>query len=164
MPCPARWRATPQRRIYYTGDNSPKKTNLLLATSGADYPFEAVAEMGLPAPAVPSVSVTTAGSAPNSARTYVVTFYDSCGEEGPPSPVSASVTFGATGFTVALSAIDTGKKSCTIVRSGSTATATCAGPSAARQVEGRHVRRHAAGIQRHVRDHGDRPQHVHLRR
>lgn len=114
------------RRIYYTGDNSPKKTNLSLATSGADYPFDHY-EMGLPAPTVPSVSVTTAGSAPNSARTYVVTFYNGWGEEGPPSPVSASVTFGATGFTVALSAIDTGKKTCTIVRSGSTATATCAG-------------------------------------
>lgn len=114
------------KRLYYTGDNSPKKTNLALATSGIDYPFDHY-EMGIPAPAAPTAAIGAAGAGTPASRTYLVTFGNVWGEEGPPSVVSGAVTFNATGFTINLSGIDTGKKACTIARVGSVATATCVG-------------------------------------
>lgn len=102
------------KRLYYTGDGSPKKTNLALATSGADLPFDSY-EMGIPVPATPTVAIGTAGSTPNSTRTYLMTFVNGWGEEGPPSAVSAPLTFGATGFSINLTALDLGNKAVTSI-------------------------------------------------
>lgn len=109
-------------KLFYTGQLSPRKTNLSLATSGTPYPFN-YREMGLPAPPAPSASVGAAGTGTTSTRNYVATYVSDWGEEGPPSPASNDVTFGATGFTINLSNLETGKKSVTSInRSGSTAT------------------------------------------
>lgn len=113
----------PSQRFYFTGDGSPKKSNLAMATSGSDYPTAAY-EMGLPVPAALTATVSTAGSGVASSRTYLLTFYNVWDEEGPPSAVSASQTWNTSGFSIALSAIDTGFKACTIVSAGGVATVT----------------------------------------
>lgn len=114
------------KRLYYTGDGSPKKTNLAMATAGADLPTDHF-EMGLPRPTTPTVAVGGAGTAPNAERTYLLTFVNVWNEEGPPSEVTAGVTFGSTGFTVNLSNLDTGKKTAAITRVGDVATANVVG-------------------------------------
>ena len=117
------------QRLYYTGDNSPKKTNFTLATTGTDYPADHY-EMGLPVPTTPTVAVGAAGAGATSSRTYVMTVGNSWDEQGPPSAVSAAVSFGATGFTVNLTSLYVAAKACAITRVGSTATVVCVGHGA----------------------------------
>lgn len=61
------------RRIYYTGDGTPKKTNYALASAGTPYPDSSL-EMGVPAPTQPLTAV-----AENSVDEP--TFYSSITEE-----------------------------------------------------------------------------------
>lgn len=83
-------------RVYYTGDGEPKKTNWLLATSGAgDSPHDWL-HMGVPAPTTaPTVATTTGSAAAEDSRYYVYTYVSEFGlleEESAPSPASALVT------------------------------------------------------------------------
>jgi len=112
-------------RLFYTGDPTPRKTNLSMATSGTPYP-KTYYEMGIPAPTALTAAVGAAGAGTAATRNYVCTYVNDFGEEGPPSPASNSVTFNATGFTINLSALEQGKKTVTITRVSTTATATCA--------------------------------------
>ena len=109
-------------RLFYTGDPTPRKTNLSLATAGTPYPFNYY-EMGIPAPTALTAAVGAAGAGTPATRNYVATYLNAFGEEGPPSPASNSVTFNATGFTINLSALEQGQKVVTITRVGAVATA-----------------------------------------
>lgn len=112
-------------RLFYTGEATPRKTNFALATVAPPYPTN-YREMGIPAPATPVVAVGVAGAGSALTRNYIATYVTDWGEEGPPSGVSNDVVFNATGFTVNLSNLETGKKQVgSINRSGSTATANC---------------------------------------
>lgn len=103
------------KRIYYTGDGYPKKTNASYITQGTstDYPNLAF-RMGVPAPAgKPTISRN--GNLPQEQTTnateyaawkgiervcYVYTYVTKWGEEGPPSmpsePIDVSYSFGNT--------------------------------------------------------------------
>lgn len=109
-------------RLFYTGELSPRKTTFALATGGTPYPFDH-REIGLPAPPAPVAAVGAAGTGTTSTRNYIATYVSDWGEEGPPSLPSNDVTFGATGFTINLSALEIGKKSVTSInRIGDVAT------------------------------------------
>lgn len=84
---------------YFTGDGEPKVTDSSIAVQGGgtNYPNAAYL-LGVPAPtSAPGTSVQGASVDPTQAedRVYVVTFVAQIGSiemEGPPSPVSGSVT------------------------------------------------------------------------
>ena len=84
---------------YFTGDGVPKVTDSSIAVQGGgtNYPNAAYL-LGVPAPtAAPGVTVQGASVDPTQAedRVYVVTFVSQIGSiemEGPPSPVSGTVT------------------------------------------------------------------------
>jgi len=90
-------RGDTSERTYYTGDGVPKVTNNAIAlTGGTNYPMNAYT-LGIPAPNI-VISVTKGGTAEEGAteadkRTwaYVATYVSAWGEEGPPSPPSASI-------------------------------------------------------------------------
>lgn len=79
-------------RTYFTGDEYPKVTNLVLAlTGGTDYPV-AFLRLGVPRPTA-AIFVTAPGTLenpppPSEARVYVVVFVNSFAEQGAPSPAS----------------------------------------------------------------------------
>lgn len=107
---------TTDRRIYYTGQATPRKTNYALAISGAGpYPFNYL-EMGVPAPTtVPTMAITTNGAGTVETRAYLVTYVSTFGnikEES--APIICQVSGGATsvvvnpvGATVTLTGIPT---------------------------------------------------------
>jgi len=87
-----------ENRVYWTGEGAPKMSYAGLATGGGgtDYPTGSY-DIGVPAP-TSAITATVTGTAtdPNSTpeyRTYVETFLSAKGEEGPPSPISAQVTW-----------------------------------------------------------------------
>lgn len=106
-----------QFKLYYTGDLTtgtnyaagPRKTNLVLATGGTDYPHDFL-EMGVPAPAVaPSITSTGGTSTSSVTRVYTYTFVTntaSWAEEGPPSPTGTGT--GKTDATFIVSGLSTG--------------------------------------------------------
>lgn len=73
-------------RVIYTGDGKPKFTDFTLATTGVgtDYPLTWY-QLGLPAPAVAASLTVAGGTTPSETRSYVYTFVDAYGSEGPPS-------------------------------------------------------------------------------
>ena len=82
-------------RIYYTGDGVPKKTNETLggSTSGVD-PADWL-NIGVPAPAAPTVVRVGSGDTSPETRVYAVTNISTFGsikEESAPSPASGEVT------------------------------------------------------------------------
>lgn len=93
---------TTDRRIYYTGQATPRKTNYALAISGSGpYPFDYL-EMGVPAPTiVPTITVTTNGTGTAETRAYLVTYVSTFGiikEES--APIICQVSGGATAVVV----------------------------------------------------------------
>ncbi|MEO6146721.1 MAG: hypothetical protein ABIT70_06645 [Sulfuriferula sp.] len=91
------------QRVYYTGDGTPKKTNLSMATTGGGtaYPI-ANYEMGVPGPATaPIATLSGVGSGIVTSRAYVVTNVTAWGEESVPSPASNIVSW-QSGMTVNL--------------------------------------------------------------
>lgn len=81
-------------RIYYSGHYNAKSTNLALAQDGIgqNYPLSWY-RLGLPSPETAITATPDAsGSAASDTRFYVYTYVTAWGEEGPPSPASASVT------------------------------------------------------------------------
>jgi hypothetical protein len=96
-------------RIYYTGDNGPKKTNWDLATGAgigtAPFP-NASLNLGVPAPAAAPTLSASGGSGSTETRAYVYTYvstFGSVSEESQPSP-AATVNCNETGATVVVSA------------------------------------------------------------
>jgi hypothetical protein len=90
---------TADRRIYYTGDGAPKKTNWTLASAGAGPYPDAYRAMGVPAPTTkPTVAATAGSSVAADSRYYVYTYVSTFGsltEESAPSPPSDLVTITA---------------------------------------------------------------------
>lgn len=79
-------------RTYFTGDGTPKKTDMTLALQGGtSYPVAAY-EMGVPAPTIAPVITTINGSGPATveSRAYVFTNVTAWGEESAPSPAAIS--------------------------------------------------------------------------
>ncbi len=75
-------------RTYFTGDGTPKKTDMTLAlSSGTSYPVASF-ELGVPAPTTAPVAVQEAGTGPTvtEQRAYVFTNVTAWGEESAPSP------------------------------------------------------------------------------
>jgi len=99
-------------RTYYTGDGAPKMTYSPIAISGggASYPNNSYL-LGVPAPETPITVTLGAGGGCDSANqittAYVYTYVSAIGEEGPPSPPSALVTY-CPGQQLDLSSMDTG--------------------------------------------------------
>lgn len=74
-------------RVYYTGDGNPKVIQQIIAAAEAPTPSSAF-RLGIDHPPhAPVISTATPGS-PSEARTYVVTWLTSFGEESVPSPAS----------------------------------------------------------------------------
>jgi len=99
-------------RTYYTGDGAPKMTYSPIAITGggASYPLNSYL-LGIPAPEL-AITVTPGSGggcdAANQITTaYVYTYVSGNGEEGPPSPPSALVTY-CPGQTLDLSTMSTG--------------------------------------------------------
>jgi hypothetical protein len=91
------------QRVYYTGDGTPKKTNLSMATTGGGtaYPIASY-ELGVPAPATaPVAALSGTGTGIVTSRAYVVTNVTGWGEESAPSPASNIVNW-QSGMTVNL--------------------------------------------------------------
>lgn len=99
-------------RVYYTGDGAPKMTYAPIATAGGgqSYPNNSYL-LGVPAPASAlSVTPGTGGgcdAADQITTVYVYTYVSEIGEEGPPSPPSALVTY-CPGQTLDLSGMEAG--------------------------------------------------------
>lgn len=82
----------PYGRVYYTGDGVPKVTDSTLVGSTPPYPGDSYL-MGVPPPAAaPTLVLGGSGSGTAETRYYVFTYVNGYDEEGPPSPVSASIT------------------------------------------------------------------------
>lgn len=97
-------------RIYFTGTDRPRVTNADLIDVGGSpeiYPQDSL-YLGVPAP---TNSLTASRNGTNTTnpidRVYVYTFVTSMGEEGPPSPVSNTVTV-YDGDTVDLTGFESG--------------------------------------------------------
>ena len=106
-------------RLYWTdGINPPRYAPNSMILSSTPYPG-AYYQLGLPAPAAPSISSSTAaatGKIPE-ARTYVVTYVSAYGEEGPPSDASEVVSLDpAYAATVALPGAPGGSYNITLKR------------------------------------------------
>jgi hypothetical protein len=119
-----------EERTYWTDGTYPKKTKSDIATTGLPYPSNSY-RMGLPAPTTaPSVSVSgsaTNASDPAETVVYTVTYVSAWGEEGPPGPASASVSW-RPGQTINLTALPTA-------------------PAGAYTITGKRIYRSAAGSQ-----------------
>lgn len=79
-----------QDRVIITGDGPPKITDAAIATGGALMPAASY-RLGVPAPlAAPILNITGTGEANGAVelRSYVYTYVNSYGQEGPPSPPS----------------------------------------------------------------------------
>lgn len=77
-------------RTYFTGDGTPKKTDVSLALqSGTSYPVAAY-ELGVPAPVTAPFATVVAGTGPTvtEQRAYVFTNVTGWGEESAPSPAA----------------------------------------------------------------------------
>ena len=99
-----------QEKTYFTGGGAPKKTDSSIATSGGtNYPTNSYL-LGVPSPPA-GFTVALNGAAGNAEdavdRAYAVTYVSAWGEEGPPSPLTASVQFWE-GQTVTLNTLPTG--------------------------------------------------------
>lgn len=84
-------------RTYFTGDGAPKMTYAGIATTGgAPYPAASYT-LGVPAPETAiDVALGSGGgcdAADQITTRYVYTYVTEVGEEGPPSPLSALVTY-----------------------------------------------------------------------
>lgn len=83
------------KRVYFTGDGVPGFTDITLGQSGTGPYPGARYDLGLPAPGAPTATGPT-GSAPDGTQeeetAYIMTFVDTFGAEGPPSPPSQAVT------------------------------------------------------------------------
>lgn len=108
-------------RLYWTdGNNQPRyaPNSMILQAGTGPYP-RASYLLGIPAPAAPSLSGTTApgtGDVPET-RAYLVTYVSAYGEEGPPSPASSLVTVKpSTSVTIALPGGPTGAYNITLLR------------------------------------------------
>ena len=87
-------KSDPYGRVFWAGDGYPKVTDSSRATgAGGPYP-EASLQLGVPAPAAPSAQVEGTPNDPAdlaSSWSYVVTYVNSYGEEGPNSAPSQVV-------------------------------------------------------------------------
>lgn len=91
-------------RFYYTGDNSPRKSNWQMAVGGTGLYPNNFYEMGVPAPLTAVTLTTSGGTAPQETRAYITTFVSTFGalqEESAPSP-AATITCNAAGANVQL--------------------------------------------------------------
>ena len=82
-------------RTFFTGDGAPKVTDSVLALTGGEAYPNAAYDLGVPSPTqqpVANVTGTAGASETPVLRFYVYTFVNAWGEEGAPSPVSASVS------------------------------------------------------------------------
>jgi len=83
-------------RLYWTnGSGVPRySTNALILQAGAGAYPRASLQLGLPAPATPSITSFEAAASTDTpeTRAYVITFVSEMGEEGPPSSASNLVT------------------------------------------------------------------------
>ncbi len=81
-------------RTYFTGDGTPKYTDVTIATSGGGPYPSAVYDLGLPVPSA-LTAVGSVGELPEGGQeistSYVRTFVTSKGEEGPPCDTSNGV-------------------------------------------------------------------------
>lgn len=95
-------------RIYYTGDGTPKKTDLSAATGGSQPYPSASYPLGVPKPTA-GCTATLGGGGTGSVttRNYVVTNVTGWGEESAPGPASNDVD-AMSGQTVQLTAIPLG--------------------------------------------------------
>jgi hypothetical protein len=107
--------------VYYTGNGSPKKTNVALANAGTGFLPRDYLEMGVPQPTNAPTVVASGGSGTPESRTYVFTFismFGSIEEESAPSPASALVSAlpGGSVTVGALPAAPAGKYNITKIR------------------------------------------------
>lgn len=95
-------------RTYFTGDGVPKMTtNAIALLGGTNYPMNSYT-LGVPSPAnAPVASIVGAGTGVAESRVYVYTYVSALGEEGPPSPVSNTVSV-QTGQSVSLTGLSVG--------------------------------------------------------
>jgi len=92
-------------RIYWTGDNEPRTTNLTKAITGGGVMPDSCFVLGVSAPLDAPTVTPSGGVGAATSRAYVETFVTPWGEESAPSPVSA-VTSGKVDDTWALSALN----------------------------------------------------------
>lgn len=99
-----------EERTYYTGESFPRKTRAGLGDTASPYPTASL-RMGVPKPTTaPSVTLSGSATDPDSTATsvvYAVTYVTSWGEEGAPSPLTATVDRRG-GQSVVLASIPTG--------------------------------------------------------
>lgn len=84
-----------QDRVIYTGDGYPRITDAAIATTGGLMPSNSY-RLGVPAPTgVPVLNITGTGDESQAVeyRSYVYTYVNSYGQEGPPSPASEVTPF-----------------------------------------------------------------------
>jgi len=98
-------------RTYFTGTDKPRVTDNTIVDQGGEWQFPQKSFlMGVPAPATkPTTAVIGAGQGSPVERSYVYTFVNSYGEEGPPSlPSSPTITVDTFGIsqTVDITAMD----------------------------------------------------------
>jgi len=93
------------QRIYWTGDNEPRESNLAMAIAGGGLMPNSCFVMGVTAPLVAPTVTPSGGSGASVSRAYVETFVTPWGEESAPSPVS-TVTTGKVDDTWALTALN----------------------------------------------------------
>lgn len=93
-------------KVYYTGDGTPKKTNLSLATGAGNYPADYL-DWGYPQPGTATVTSTGGTSTTTATGGYFFTYYSSqWKEEGPPSdPTLASYKIDGTNTVVTGTAV-----------------------------------------------------------
>lgn len=77
------------QRIYWTGDNEPRISNLAMAIAGAGAMPNSWFVLGVPSPLVAPTVAVTGGVAADVTRAYIETFVTPWGEESAPSPASA---------------------------------------------------------------------------
>lgn len=93
-------------RLYLTGLDAPRVTDLPMILAGQGAPAPATYRLGIPAPAqAPEVGLGAGGTEDPRSLSYVYTFVSAWSEEGPPSPPS-SVIEARPGQAVTISAWD----------------------------------------------------------
>lgn len=80
------------QRIYWTGDNEPRMSNLALAIAGGGVMPASCFVLGVTEPIVAPTVGATGGTGADVSRVYVETFVTPFGEESAPSPASALTT------------------------------------------------------------------------
>jgi hypothetical protein len=93
------------QRIYWTGDNEPRMTNLALAIAGGGVMPNSCFVLGVSAPLVAPTVTPSGGVGAATSRAYVETFVTPFGEESAPSPVTAVIS-GKVDDTWALTALN----------------------------------------------------------